>query len=42
MKHLSRAMDESFKANTAEPALPGCWCCPLLGEAAKSCFEGEK
>ncbi len=25
----------TFQANTAEPALPGRWCCPLEGERAK-------
>jgi len=26
----------SFPANTAELALPGRWCCPLLGVTTKS------
>ncbi len=30
-----------FGANTAELALPGCWCCPLEGGAAVGCFGGE-
>ena len=42
MKHSFYAANEYFKANTAEPALPGCWCCPLQGEVAKGCFGGEK
>ncbi len=31
----------TFQANTAEPASPGRWCCPLEGEAAAGRFGGE-
>jgi len=40
MKPSLTVMDCIFQANTAEPALPGCWCCPLEGEAADGRFGG--
>ncbi len=30
----------SVQANTAEPALPGRWCCPLEAEADEGSFGG--
>jgi len=41
MRVKSFATCGTFQANTAEPALPGCWCCPLEGEAAAGRFGGE-
>ena len=42
MKHSFYAMDGFFRANTAQPALPGFWYCPLQGKAAMGCIGGEK
>ena len=30
------SVESLFQANTAELALPGRWCCPLLGVTTKS------
>lgn len=35
------AIGGTGRANTAELALPGRWCCPLEGEAAEGRFGGE-
>jgi hypothetical protein len=40
---MSQAINVHHKTipvNTAELALPGCWCCPLEGEAAAGRFGG--
>jgi hypothetical protein len=34
--------DLTSRANTAEPASPGRWCCPLEGEAAEGRIGGEQ
>ncbi len=42
---MSRAIyvnQKTIPANTVELALPGCWCCPLEGEAAIGRFGGEQ